>query len=50
MKKLFLSSLAVMLILSGCTKSNPDSKESEEIEIEEETEIQIEDNEASDGM
>ena len=52
MKKLFLSSLAVLLMVSGCTKPNSDtdSDEPKEIEVEEETEIEIEENESSGGM
>ena len=48
MKKLVLSSLAVLLMVGGCIKPNSDtdSDEPKEIEVEEETEIEIEENES----
>ena len=50
MKKVFLSSLAVLYIISGCTKPNSNKDDTNETKIEEETEIEIDENDSSGGL
>ena len=50
MKKMFLASLAALMLITGCTKPNTDTEDTGEIEIEEETEIEIEESETSGGL
>ena len=52
MKKVLLSSLALLFLVTGCTKpaSKEDDDEPQEIQIEEETEIEIEEGEVSGGL
>lgn len=53
MKKVLLSSLALLFLVTGCTKpasKEEDDDEPQEIQIEEETEIEIDEGEVSGGL
>ena len=54
MKKLYLSAIAALLLITGCAKENKkeadENNEPQEIEVEEESEIEIEEGEGSGGL
>lgn len=54
MKKLYLSAIAALLLVTGCATTNKEAeeenKEPEAMEVEEETEIETDEGESSGGM